>query len=166
MEKKIFSTTSERIDTINELLSNTQIDSIINYKNNDDNGEFNLLSDDIRELLPKKFIDFTQAIEQLGGKLLYFKSGSTGHTFKGVYPDINKNSYAVKIVAYPKRENYGDMYNIKRPENAELLMITLLSQFVINKQTPHIVLPITTFNTSIKPFLSLSKKKCTKFNRY
>ena len=167
MEKKKFSTTSERIDTINELLSNTQIDSIINYKNNDERKkEFNLLSDDIRELLPKKFIDFTQAIEELGGKLLYFKSGSTGHTFKGVYPDINKNSYAVKIVAYPKRENYGDMYNIKRPENAELLMITLLSQFVISKQTPHIVLPITTFNTSIKPFLSLSKKKYINNKRY
>ena len=60
MEKKIFSTTSERIDTINELLSNTQIDSIINYKNNDEKGEFNLLSDDIRELLPKKFIILPQ----------------------------------------------------------------------------------------------------------
>jgi hypothetical protein len=36
-------------------------------------------------------------------------------------------------------------------------MIRLLSYFVINKQTPHIVLPITTFNTSIKPFLNLTK---------
>ena len=49
------------------------------------------------------------------------------------------------------------MYNVKRPENAELMMIKLLSQFVRNSQTPHIVLPITTFNTSIKPFLSLTK---------
>jgi serine/threonine protein kinase len=49
------------------------------------------------------------------------------------------------------------MYNIKRPENTELLMIKLLSHFVINTQTPHIVLPITTFNTSIKPFLNLTK---------
>jgi serine/threonine protein kinase len=166
MDKKKFSTTTERIDTINELLSNTHIDSIINYKNSDEKTQFNLGSDDIRELLPKKFIDFSQAIEELGGKLLYFKSGSTGHTFKGVYPEMDKNSYAVKIVAYPKRENYGDMYNVKRPENAELLMITLLSYFVINKQTPHIVLPITTFNTSIKPFLSLSKKNYVNNKRY
>ncbi len=36
-------------------------------------------------------------------------------------------------------------------------MIRLLSYFVINKQTPHIVLPMTTFNTSIKPFLNLTK---------
>ena len=47
--------------------------------------------------------------------------------------------------------------SIKRPENTELLMIRLLSYFVINKQTPHIVLPMTTFNTSIKPFLNLTK---------
>ena len=49
------------------------------------------------------------------------------------------------------------MYNIKRPENAELMMIKLLSQFVRNAESPHLVLPITTFNTSIKPFLSLTK---------
>jgi serine/threonine protein kinase len=118
--------------------------------------------------MPKKFIDFNDAISNLGGKLLYIKSGSTGHTFKGVYPpnEKDKQSYAVKIVAYPKKENYGDMYNIKRPENAELLMIKLLSQFVVKKQTPHIVLPITTFNTSIRPFLSLSKKDIVNNKRY
>ena len=49
------------------------------------------------------------------------------------------------------------MFNVKRPENAELMMIRLLSYFVRKKQTPHIILPITTFNTSIKPFLSLPK---------
>jgi serine/threonine protein kinase len=36
-------------------------------------------------------------------------------------------------------------------------MIKVLSQFVQNCETPHIVLPISTFNTSIKPFLSLAK---------
>ena len=36
-------------------------------------------------------------------------------------------------------------------------MIRLLSDFIRSKQTPHIVLPITTFNTSIKPFVSLPK---------
>jgi serine/threonine protein kinase len=51
--------------------------------------------------------------------------------------------------------HYGDMYNSNRPENVEILMIKLLSEFVIKKQTPHIILPITTFNTSIKPFLDL-----------
>jgi hypothetical protein len=168
MEKKKFSIIPERIDNITELLSNTHIESIIDFKNTDESIDNYFKSEDIRELLPKKFLDFSQAIEQLGGKLLYIKSGSTGHTFKGVYPpeEKTKESYAVKIVAYPKKENYGDMYNIKRPENAELLMIKLLSFFVINKQTPHIVLPITTFNTSIKPFLSLSKKNYINNKRY
>ena len=31
------------------------------------------------------------------------------------------------------------------------------SYFVRNNQSPHIVLPMTTFNTSIKPFINLPK---------
>ena len=162
MDKKNLSLIPERINNIDEMLINTNIDSILNIKLDTD------ISDDIRELLPKRYLDFNEVINQLGGKLLYIKSGSTGHTFKGVYPqeETNKQSYAVKIVAYPKKENYGDMYNVKRPENAEIIMIKLLSFFIINKQTPHIVLPITTFNTSIKPFLSLSKKNFINNKRY
>jgi len=155
MDKKNFDLIPERINRIEELMEGKYIEPIVNFKNC---CELNNLtySEDIRELLPKKYIDFQKAITDLGGKLLYIKSGSTGHTFKSINNN-NSYSYAVKIVAYPKKENYGDMYNIKRPENTELLMIKLLSYFVINKQTPHIVLPITTFNTSIKPFLNLTK---------
>lgn len=159
-EYKNFNLIPERINTIQNMIGKNSIESIIDFKNSTESFEYPSNTEDIRELLPKKYIDFGKAINELGGKLLYIKSGSTGHTFKGVHPppnDNNKQPYAVKIVAYPKKENYGDMYNIKRPENTELLMIRLLSYFVINKQTPHIVLPITTFNTSIKPFLSLTK---------
>jgi serine/threonine protein kinase len=169
MDNKKSVSIPERINNITLMLDNTNIDSIVDFKNINDVSIVNYTnSEDIRELMPKKYLDFTQAINQLGGKLLYFKSGSTGHTFKGVYPseELKKKSYGVKVVAYPKKENYGDMYNIKRPENAELLMIRLLSFFVINKQTPHIVLPITTFNTSIKPFLSLSKNDIVNNKRY
>jgi serine/threonine protein kinase len=148
----------DRIKHIESLVFNKSLDSMIDFKNSSTETFENMEgTEDIRELLPKKYIDFTKAINELGGKLLYIKSGSTGHTFKGVHLDNTKMNYAVKIVAYPKKENYGDMYNIKRPENTEILMIRLLSYFVINKQSPHIVLPITTFNTSIKPFLSLTK---------
>ena len=159
----------ERINHITSMLNSTNIDSIIDFKNINDVSIDNFKkSEDIRELLPKKYLDFAQTINQIGGKLLYFKSGSTGHTFKGVYPpeENDKKPYAVKVVAYPRKENYGGMYNVKRPENAEILMIRLLSFFVINKQTPHIVLPITTFNTSIKPFLSLSKNNTINNKRY
>ena len=168
MEKKSISI-PERINNIENMLSNTSIDSIVDFKNNNEEEHQKYkVSEDVRELMPKKYLDFSQTINQLGGKLLYFKSGSTGHTFKGVYPpeESNKKPYAVKVVAYPKKENYGDMYNVKRPENAELLMIRLLSFFVINKQTPHIILPITTFNTSIKPFLSLKRNDIVNNKRY
>ena len=63
-------------------------------------------------------------------------------TLSRVYPPpnkLNKSNYAVKIVAYPKKERYGDVYNSIRPENTELVMIKLLSNFVTKKQTPHIV---------------------------
>lgn len=159
-EEKNFNLIPDRIQYIENMIKGKYVESIIDFRNSTESFEYPSNADDIRDLLPKKTIDFGSAITELGGKLLYIKSGSTGHTFKGVHPPPNEDRrqpYAIKIVAYPKKENYGDMYNIKRPENAELLMIRLLSYFVINKQTPHIVLPITTFNTSIKPFLKLTK---------
>ena len=168
MYNKKYNFVNERLKNIEELVTDkTIVESILNFNHNEKENK-KITSDDIRELLPKKYLDFSSAINNLGGKLLYIKSGSTGHTFKGVHPpeDKEKQSYAVKIVAYPKKENYGDMYNIKRPENAEILMIKLLSQFVIKKQTPHIILPISTFNTSIKPFLNLSKNEIVNNKRY
>tara|TARA_B100001093_G_scaffold513681_1_gene586084 strand:+ start:2978 stop:4159 length:1182 start_codon:yes stop_codon:yes gene_type:complete len=158
-EKK-YNKIAYRLETIQDLVKDKTVDSIINFETENEDEEIDTISnsEDIRSLLPKKYLDFNTTIKQLGGKLLYIKSGSTGHTFKGVHPEDNgKPNYAVKVVAYPKKENYGDLFNVKRPENAELLMIKLLSFFVRNNQTPHIVLPMTTFNTSIKPFLSLPK---------
>jgi hypothetical protein len=152
----------DRIELIKNIVNKDNIESIINFKNNLESKESSN-SEDIRDVLSKKYIELKTAITELGGKLIYIKSGSTGHTFKGLHVDENdvpildKEPYAVKIVAYPKKENYGDMYNIRRPENVEILMIKLLSYFVLNKQTPHIVLPITTFNTSIIPLLGFTK---------
>jgi serine/threonine protein kinase len=170
MEKnKNYNLIPERLDEITKLLKGKHIDSIIDGKIN---SETDSKSEDIRNLIPKKTLDFGKAISELGGKLLYIKSGSTGHTFKGVYPPLDngepdpRKSYAVKIVAYPKKENYGDMYNVKRPENAELMMIKLLSNFVKKAESPHIVLPISTFNTSIKPFLNLTKNNIVESKKF
>lgn len=156
-----------RLEFIRELLNGKNLDPMIDvdvtnteyfvnpngYKDLGDDEQ----SQDTTYILNKKMHDFYKVIRQIGGKLMYIKSGTTGHTFRGIAsPESGLNiSYAVKVVAYPKREKYGDMYDISRPENAELMMIRLLSYFVVKKQTPHIVLPIGTFNTSIKPFLSL-----------
>ena len=151
-----------RIEFIKELLENAKLEPLINTDINFNNDETNSnnSTDDIRHVLNKKMFDFYKIINQIGGKLLYIRSGSSGHTFKGIVPLENNQiaNYAVKVVAYSKRDKeYGDMNDIKRPENAELLMIKLLSEFVINKQSPHIVLPVGIFNTSIKPFVNLVK---------
>ena len=158
-DKKKYNQIPYRIDSITNMLKDKYVEPMIDFQSDSTSDKFSNV-EDIRLIMPKKYIDFSKAIKDLGGKLLYIKSGSTGHTFKGVYPPPNKenkSNYAVKIVAYPRKENYGDMFNVNRPENAELLMIKTLSYFIKTKQTPHIILPITTFNTSIKPFISLPK---------
>jgi len=151
--------------------TNTMIDSMINKRvNKISDYQYSLLfnpedkrkdlekniHDDIRLIIDKKYKDFFSIITDFNKELQYIKSGSTGHTFKGTREN---NSYAIKVVAYPRHNNYGNVYDIKRPENAEILMIYILSYFVINKLTPHITLPIISYNTNFKPFEILYKKK-------
>lgn len=133
---------------------------------------------DVTEIFDKQLVNFRNVMCKLGNSLIYIKSGTTGHTFKGIsIPDSTKPdmvlNYAVKVVAYPKEKHYGDINDVHRPENAELLMLKILSFFVVKRHTPHIVLPITTFNSKIQTFIALSKtnqiqsKKYTKFiDRY
>lgn len=156
---------SNRILFIRNLLKGKQLEPIIMIDFENCNTEYIEKTKDeydIRNVIYKKVLDFNKIINEIGGKLEYIKSGTTGHTFKGcsIIDPKDKSKYlhyAVKIVAYPKRENYGDMNDVERPENAELIMLRTLSYFVCNQQTPHIVLPIATFNTEIKPFINLIK---------
>src|SRR5690606_18138285 len=105
-------------------------------KNDDDSGE----SYDTRIVLNKKIYRFVDIICNIGqDELIYVKSGSTGHTFKACSNNGEPIEYAIKIVGYPKKKNYGDYTDIRRPENAELVIIKLLSYFVVKKHTPHIV---------------------------
>jgi hypothetical protein len=169
-ESKNPKTLSQRINYINNLLKNNNLRTMVNFNKTDteyfikkkpidsDSSSYDTKNSyDTSYILEKRIHDFYKIISRIGGKLIYIKSGTSGHTFKGVFKnnENNINSYAVKVVAYPKKQKYGDINDIRRPENAELLMIKVLSYFVINKQTPHVILPIGTFNTSIKPFLSL-----------
>jgi len=154
-----------RIEFIKNLLHGTELNPIVNLDetatenflggNNDgESGD----SQDTRVVLKKRILDFKNVITQIGGKLKYIKSGTTGHTFKGIALEGDNNfEYAVKVVAYPKKEKYGSINDIRRPENAELKMIKLLSYFIINRQTPHLVIPFGTFNTSIEHFVNLVK---------
>lgn len=95
-------------------------------------------------------MDFERFIHDIGGSIMYIKSGATGHTFRLM---VDNNSYAIKVSAYPKREYYGSPYDDKRPENAEINMIKLLSDIVYSKRSPHIVLPIAVFCSPVKSFV-------------
>lgn len=157
-----------RTNMIKNILQGNNLKSLIDLDCNDTESFINTKKDiDIRDVLDKKILDFSEVINKIGGKLVYIKSGTTGHTFRGFNPNNQSDpNFAVKIVAYPKRENYGDLNDIRRPENAELMMLKVLSYFVINNHTPHLVLPIGTFNTNIKPFLSLDKNGIVDNKKY
>ena len=171
LKNKKFDGITDRIEFIKLLLSDNSLESMINFESCDTEHVENRTNGfDIRDIMKKKYMDFNKLISDIGGKLLYIKSGTTGHTFKGIIYDNDGSTeilnYAIKVVAYPIRENYGDVFDIKRPENAELMMLRVLSYFVVNAHTPHIVLPIGTFNTSIKPFIALAKNKIVENKKY
>ena len=169
-----YNTIENRLNFVQDILKNNRLEPIVDFEHleterfiypnrfaessgNGSSGS-NDSTYDIRSAINKRIFNFYNVINDIGGKLKYIKSGSTGHTFKGIIANNNDNyrtNYAVKVVAYPKKEYYGDINDTRRPENAELMMIRLLSYFVIKKQTPHIVLPIGTFYTSIVPFVNL-----------
>lgn len=147
------------------LLNNNKLKSIIDFENTDSENFINKSKDDdsgesydTRATLKKELHDMTNVINNMGGTLQYWKSGTGGHTFKGIELDKDGNTlyeYAVKVVAYSIKDKYGSMYDTRRPENAELLMIKLLSYFIVKRKTPHIVLPIGTFDTKIHNFTNL-----------
>ena len=171
-----------RIEFIKDLAKDQDFDLLINFnynkletfikknnpkfkkhKSDDNNDEKSVESFDTRVVLKKKVINFAEAIAKLGTgdtrQLEYIKSGTTGHTFKGIVKNNNGEfNYAVKVVAYPKKKKYGSVHDSRRPENAEIMIIKALSWFIINKETPHIVLPIGTFDTSITTFVGLIER--------
>jgi hypothetical protein len=115
-------------------------------------------SNDTRYMLNQRKINLFKFLIEIGARLHYIGSGATGHTFMGEIIKENETvfKFAMKVSAYPKRETYGAITNITRPENAEIMMLRILSYFVMKNKTPHIILPIITFTTDIKMFLAMS----------
>ena len=74
---------------INDLLQSNNLQKMIS----DDNSNIEELT-----TLKKKIVDFNKIIHNFNGKIMYVKSGSTGHTFKGILDE--NNAFAIKIVAY------------------------------------------------------------------
>lgn len=173
-------TVFKRMNDIKSFMKGKCIESFVDFDQNDteyfqgtykigsgmdDKTTFN--DNDTRTSMGKRVYDLYKVITEMNGDLSYIKSGANGHTFKGkgyTY-DGNKITFALKVVAYPKTRykssdgiiSYGskdEIYDEKRPENAELKMMRLLSLFTVKTSSPHIVLPIATFNTKIDPFIS------------
>jgi hypothetical protein len=131
MEKE-FDKINYRKNFIINLLKGKKINPLIDFENCNTEALENSKKDtDVREVLNKMYVDFYKFIHSVKSKLTYIKSGSTGHTFKATsINNDNEFNYAIKVVAM--NGTYGDVNNIKRPENAELMMLRVLSYFVIN----------------------------------
>ena len=154
---------NKRIDFINQFLDKHKLPKMIIL-----NNEINKTP--ISELFNKKknMVDFNEIIKTMNGKIMYVKSGSTGHVFKGI---LNNNvEIAIKVVGFSKKGDYGLPSNLSRPENTELCILKLFSNLVINELTPHIVLPITTFYSNISSFMCQNLRKklvnCKKYNQF
>ena len=138
--------TDERILFIRNILKGNKLIPMIDFDdmdNDTDNIEFK-----------KKIMDIHKLFISMNFKMSYLKSGSTGHTFKAISKKDSSIMLAVKVCAYPK-DDYGGITNCSRPENAELSMLKLFSKLVTKRNSPHFVLPIGTFNTSIHNFIDL-----------
>jgi hypothetical protein len=174
-------TIDERINIIREIIGNstsitplTELDEkcLSNpndiLKHNDHDCTLNTNCKDSKCILKKKLVNFKSLINKMGTSLEYVKSGTTGHTLRGevTLASGERVKFAMKVVAYPIKEKYGDLYDIRRPENAELAIIKILSWFVSTKQTPHIVLPIGTFNIDLRKFVEMAKEKIKNNERF
>lgn len=167
-----------RIQFVRSILNNNILEPLIDFDNTDTENFINIPDDDdskdsydTRIALKKKVHYMADVLGKMGGTMRYINSGTTGHTFKGFCMDDNNNvkyEYAIKVVAYPKKNRYGTVHDTTRPENAELMMIKLLSYFIVKRRTPHLVLPIGTFDTDIDHFTNLVEKNMVnaKHKRY
>ena len=93
-----------RMSLIHKILDGNNLNPLLELESNETDAFLNTSNDvDIRNVLNKKVLDFGQVINGIGSKLVYIKSGTTGHTFRGFDPNNpNSPNYAVKVVAYPK----------------------------------------------------------------
>jgi len=139
--------TESRIEFVKNILDGNKLKPMIDFSKKNGDSSANTR-------LHKKILDVKELFASMNVKLRYLKSGTTGHTFKAISKVDKDVEFAVKVCAYPKDE-YGTMNDMHRPENAEIRMLKLLSNFVIKRGTPHFILPIGTFNTSIINFIKI-----------
>lgn len=137
----------------------TEIDNIL-FKNN---LKLSFLLPDKKG--KRKIIELSEFLAGTNSKIMYIKSGSTGHTFKGMINSDNKQiNYAIKVSAYPRKKKYGYITNINRPENVDIYILELLSK--LQDKTPHLITPYGSFFSSIYPLMELNIQKNKKFEEF
>lgn len=99
----------------------------------------------------KKIKNINEVMNNAGYDMIYIKSGSTGHTFKAQSRTNPDYKFAIKVCGYCKDE-YGPKNDPGRPENVEVSVFALLSNLMLSKATPHLVMPLGTFHTAIQHF--------------
>ena len=124
-------TIQSRIFNIKNLLSNAKLEPINPLKTMDVGLETEFYegpkenrSMDTKTVLGKKTLDFYNIINRLNSKLVYIKSGAYGHTFKGIVTNDNDEeimSFAVKMVAYPRKNGYGSINNIPNIKDEKII---------------------------------------------
>jgi serine/threonine protein kinase len=143
--------TAERISDLRTMLDDAKLHPMMDFNNIDINKASS-------GVLHKWYANFEEVFEKLNMDLKYIKSGTTGHTFKAISRKDKNKSYAVKVCAFPKgKHGYGNIDDARRPENAELIILRTLACCVINRNTPHFVLPIWHFYTDTSAMMNLPK---------
>jgi hypothetical protein len=102
--------------------------------------DVNILSLKSGVITNNTYYDFTEVIENLGGRLSYMDCNKYALFF-----ECAEYKYNVKIILHPKNGI----------DKAEIKITQLLSELVKKQYIPHLTLPICVFDTNIKPFLNL-----------
>jgi len=119
-------------------------------------------------MIRKEIYGLDEIVQRFNVELHYVTSGSTGHTFQARCRNSGKIMFAMKVAAYPRYlpdpKNpdvpvVSVIDDIRQAQNTELRMILLLSELVIHGKTPHIVLPLWTFNTPTERFAVMGNPK-------
>lgn len=118
------------------------------------------LAKDIRTIIEKKSIHLWTILYIKHCKIQYINSGTTGHFFKGYIhdPDTNEiiGNFGLKVTMYSDISYKNlSIYDATRPENVEIIISHILGELVKQGKTPHIILPVASFYTSLKPFITI-----------
>lgn len=117
----------------------------------------------IDQPLTKQFVDIEQLFLIMKLDICYLMGSTHNHFFiiNGKIEDYTNNkSYSelmiMKMYPYKKRNNvHQSIYNKNNQIDTEIKISIMLSKLVLNNLTPHILLPITYFNTNPHYFGSM-----------